>query len=230
VWTFRAEGPAVPEAVGLELDDTRNVYVLKWQPHPEGRTPVRYRVYGSDEKGFSVSDEPYAVNVGNQKEKLPTPFPANFVAETADCHLDVIGDGIRLPNANRAYYRVVAIDEKGNRSWSSDYAESPRPLIVVNGNLKAEVGQEFRCSVTCIRSLGDLRCRMIDGNSYNANYWDQEQPRWELEGGPAWLSLDGDEPALAGVPDHAGTYDVVLRATIDGRGATSRLLRIEVSR
>lgn len=230
VWTFRANGPAVPEAVGLQLDEATGVYILKWQAHPEGRTPVRYRVYGSDEKGFSVSDEPYAVNVGNQKEKLPTPFPANFVAETADCHLPVIGDGIDLPNANRAYYRVVAIDEKGNRSWSSDYAEAPRPLIVVEGDLNAKIGETFRCPLRCVRSLGDLRCRMINGNSYNAHYWDQEQPQWELESGPEWLSLSGDEPVLAGVPDRVGTHDVVVKATIDGRGATSRLLRIEVSR
>ena len=32
--------------------------VLRWKPNPAGRQPVKYRVYGSDEKGFSVSDEP----------------------------------------------------------------------------------------------------------------------------------------------------------------------------
>ena len=55
---------------------------LRWKPNPVGRQPVKYRVYGSDEKGFSVSDVPYKVNVGVTKE-LPSRFPANFIAETS---------------------------------------------------------------------------------------------------------------------------------------------------
>ena len=93
-----------------------------------GRAAAKYRVYGSDEKGFTVHDAPYEVKLGDTKE-LTNPFPANFVAEVAGTSLDVVGVGNLLPNANKAYYRVVAVDGKGKRSGDSDYVEAPRPFI-----------------------------------------------------------------------------------------------------
>jgi len=84
---------------------------------------VKYRVYGSDEKGFSVSDVPYKVNVGTSKELKPE-FPANFITETTATELAVMGDGIELQSANKTYYRVVAVDTQGKQSGPSDYAEA----------------------------------------------------------------------------------------------------------
>ena len=37
---------------------------------------------------------------------------------------------VKLPGANKAFYRVVAVDAAGNRSGPSDYAAAPRPVIV----------------------------------------------------------------------------------------------------
>ena len=52
----------------------RNRGVLRWAPNPMGRKPVAYRVYASDEKGFSVSDRPYAVTVGvSERDALGVP-------------------------------------------------------------------------------------------------------------------------------------------------------------
>ena len=56
---------------------------------------MKYRVYGSDEKGFSVSDVPYTVNVGISKELAPQ-FPANFIAETTATELAGPGQRGRL--------------------------------------------------------------------------------------------------------------------------------------
>ena len=85
-WSFTAQGPAYPLEVTLSYDQGR-IGTLRWKPNPVGRQPAKYRVYGSDEKGFSVSDVPYKVNVGASKE-LPSPFPANFIAETPGTELD----------------------------------------------------------------------------------------------------------------------------------------------
>ena len=37
---------------------------LSWEANPEGERPAKYVVYGSDEKGFTASDEAYEVNGG----------------------------------------------------------------------------------------------------------------------------------------------------------------------
>src|SRR5262249_39588535 len=120
-WSFTAGGPAQPLDVVLEsVKGADGKMVLRWKPNSAGNKPVKYRAYGSDEKGFSVSDEPYRRNVGQSKE-VPAQAPANFVAETADTELVVLGARVDLPNTNRAFYRVVAIDDKGKRSGPSDY-------------------------------------------------------------------------------------------------------------
>jgi hypothetical protein len=170
---------------------------------------VKYRVYGSDEKGFSVSDEPYEVNLGESKT-LSTPFPANFVAETSRTALLVVGEGLGLANANKAYYRVVAVDENGHRSWSSAYAAAPRPFIPTTPVTRGKVGEEYRYQLACIRSLGDARNRGDQG----MGFWDIEQPTFALEQGPPWLSIDGPTGLLRGTPDAVGRAEVIVTALI----------------
>ena len=87
------------------------------------------RIYASDEKAFSVSDRPYNVTVG-VSDKLPSSFPANFVAETSATELEVVGRRVEFAGAIKAFYPVLAMDAAGSRSGPSDYAASPRPLIV----------------------------------------------------------------------------------------------------
>jgi hypothetical protein len=101
-WSFTPRGPAPPHFVTLEFDSERNCGVLRWQPNKLGRTAAAYRVYASDEKGFSVSDVPYRVTVGASKV-LPPTFPANFVTEVYGTKLEVVGKGVRLAGANKAF-------------------------------------------------------------------------------------------------------------------------------
>ncbi|HMF16648.1 MAG TPA: hypothetical protein VKE98_05540, partial [Gemmataceae bacterium] len=127
-WSFTPRGPGSPIDVALAVDRDRGAGVLRWKPNPTGRKPAKYRIYGSDEKGFTISDEPYKAIVGVSKVVSPN-RPANYVTEVSASEAAAIGAEINLPNANRAYYRVVAVDEKGNRSGPSDFAEAPRPII-----------------------------------------------------------------------------------------------------
>ena len=76
-----------------------------------------------------MSDGPYPVTVG-QSKTVPAEFPANFVVETSATELDVVGPHVELAGANRAFYRVVAVDAAGKRSGPSDYASFARPVIV----------------------------------------------------------------------------------------------------
>ena len=209
-WSFTAQGPAYPLEVALSYDPSSKVGTLRWKPNPVGQPPVKYRVYGSDEKGFSVSDVPYKVNIGACKE-LPSQFLPNFIAETAATELTVIGSQVELPNATTTYYRVVAIDQQGKRSGPSDYATAPRPIIFSKPALLAKVGAEYRYQVQANRCLGDLR---VDGKQVT-NFFDIEKPKFAMERGPKWLKLDPATGVLSGTPDAAGKAEVVVTATID---------------
>jgi hypothetical protein len=213
-WTFTPGGPVPPVSVRLEAvagkDGQR---VLRWDAGSGGRKAVAYRIYGSEEKGFTVSDEPYTINVGSSKD-VPARSPANFVAQTEGTELVVLGAGVKLPNANRAYYRVVAVDDKGKRSGPSDYASAPRPFLFGQPAEAARVGTDYRGKVVTIRSLGDLRLRTVDGRE-KASFWDIEKPRFVLTKGPAWLRLDESTGALSGTPDAAGAVEVVITVTLE---------------
>lgn len=208
-WSFTTRAPGVPREVRLVFDRESNRGVLRWEPDPAGRKPVVYRVYASDEKGFSVSDRPYKVTVGTSRS-LPPEFPANFVAETTTRELEVVGPRA----ANRAFYRVVAVDAAGNRSGPSDYAELPRPAIVSAPVTSATRGTAYRYPVAVIRSLGDLRTRVVDGKE-TMNFWDIETPRFDLRQAPPWLAIDRATGVLSGTPDRAGRYRVVVSATLE---------------
>src|SRR5947209_4077922 len=119
-----------------------------------------------------------------------------------------------MPNANRAFYRVVAVDEQGKRSGPSDFAMAPRPILHSRPVTEAKVGSEYRYALSAIRSLGDPRTRMVNGKE-TMNYWDVETPRFALKQGPSWLKVDPATGLLAGVPDRTGKVEVVVTATID---------------
>jgi hypothetical protein len=208
-WSFTARGPACPLDVAVAYDKGAPSAVLRWRPNPVGLAPAKYRVYGSDEKGFSISDEPYSVDVGASKE-LKSPFPANFIAETAATELPILGAGSQGPL--KAYYRVVAVDAAGQQSGASDYAAAPRPLIYTTPTTTARVGQEYRCQVSASRSIGDLRSRT---DRYVVSFWDVEHPVYALAQGPAWLKIDPTTGLLSGTPDAPGKADVVVTVTTD---------------
>jgi hypothetical protein len=212
-WSFTAGGPGVPRAVRLEPVGKGERWVLRWEPDPEGRKPVRYRIYGSDEKGFSANDEPYSLSVGSSREVSPR-SQGNRVTETDATELVVLGTGIDLPNANKAFYRVVAIDDQGTRSGPSDYAAAPRPFFFGEPGGTARRGAAYRATLSVIRSLGDLRLQWVDGEE-RASFWDIERPRFVLEEGPRWLRVDERTGELSGVPEVTGTFEVALGVTLE---------------
>ena len=186
---------------------------MRWKPNPAGSKPAKYRIYASDEKGFSISDEPIQTVIGASKQ-VPKLRPPNFVAEVSDTEAHVIGAAVGLANGNRAFYRVVAVDEQGKRSGSSDYAEAPRPLIYSNPVTNAKMGEEYRYALTSIRSFGDLRTRVVNGKEV-MNYWDIESPKFAIEQGPAWLKIDPATGILTGIPASSGKVPVIVTATLD---------------
>jgi hypothetical protein len=216
-WRFTPRGPAQPLDVTVDYDQAKRIGTLRWKANPAGHRPVKYRVYGSDEKGFTIADQRHQSVVGVTKEEMAdwNPwFPANFIAETTATELVILGGDVNLPAANKTYYRVVAVDEQSKRSGPSDYAVAPRPVVYSKPVLTAQVSAEYRYHVLANRSLGDLSSRMLDGRQ-TSGYFDIEKPRFTLAQGPAWLRIDEATGVLSGTPDVSGRTDVAITVTID---------------
>jgi hypothetical protein len=216
-WSFTPRGPAFPVNVTLDYDPLRNLGTLRWQANPVGRRPAKYRVYGSDEKGFTIADQNFQSTVGVTKDEMAAwnPwFPANFIAETTATELAVLGRDVNLPAANKTFYRVVAVDDQDKRSGPSDYAAGPRPVIYSKPVLTAAVGAAYLYQARATRSLGDLSARM-KGDDQVSGYFDIEKPVFTLDHGPAWLKLDETTGVLSGTPDAAGDVEVALTAAIN---------------
>jgi len=218
---FRLKAPGVP--LDLKLVPTgEGSLTLAWRPNPQGRPPVAYNVYGSDERGFSVSDTEYLVYRGRgfvktmeeysrKTENAPdagqVKTPANLIARVTRTSLPVVGPELEKPNTNKAYYRVVAVDAAGNRSGPSDYVEVPRPLVV-NRPPNARVGQPYRWRPRVIAGLGDLRVRRSQTSSYNAAFWDREEHTFTPVRLPDGLLMDAKTGVITGRPTSAGTFDL----------------------
>lgn len=215
-WSFTPRGPACPLQVALDFDPGRGLGTLRWTANPMGRRPAKYRVYGSDEKGFTIADKPFQGTVGVTKEEMAAwnPwFPANFIAETTAAELAVMGREVGLPAANKTYYRVVAVDDQGKRSGPSDYAAGPRPVIYSQPAVAARAGAGYRYQLRANRSLGDLTAR-LQGDAQVSGYFNIEQPVFTIEQGPGWLKIDETAGLLTGVPDATGRVEVAVTATL----------------
>lgn len=209
-FSFSTRGPGVPLDVMLKVDGSQGL--LRWKPNPKGRVPRSYRVYASDEKGFSVSDTPYKVSTGVSQEPFAD-FAENFIAEVSGQELLVAGSGVTLKGANKAFYRVVAVDDAGIRSGPSDYATVQRPFIVSRSEVVATKGKGFQHTISTIRSLGDLRMRVVSGKE-TTGFWDIERPQFLIEKGPAWLKIDKQTGQLSGTPDTSGKFEVTVKVTL----------------
>ena len=235
VWSFTAQAPGVPLRVELR-EKGDGSHRLAWEANSEGRRLASYRIYASNEKGFSVSDESYQAYVGTQhRTNQMVTFPANFLTETSDTALEL--------NPRHAYYRVVAVDAEGVRSGPSDFAESPRPLIYTSPPLTAIVGKEFRYQALSIRSIGDLKCKIQHDDLYHDTYcetafWDRDQVHYSMVDespicgylDPDWLQVDSGSGLVFGTPEQEdiGEYQVNLLVEIEGAGQELQSFVIQV--
>jgi hypothetical protein len=219
---FQARAPGVPLDLRLEPNETGSL-VLHWCANPQGDKASSYKVYGSNEKGFSASDTPYPVFRGrgfcqtmDQFEGKPANAPdaglietsSNLLTTLRQTHLPVVGPELDMPNANCAYYRVVAVSEAGIESGPSDYAEVRRPFIWNHPNPIASVGEPYQWEPALVRSIGDLRCRRSKKSSYNAAFWDREEHGFVNKSLPPGLSQDPVTGMISGRPTEAGEFEL----------------------
>ncbi|OGV73504.1 MAG: hypothetical protein A3K19_16960 [Lentisphaerae bacterium RIFOXYB12_FULL_65_16] len=239
VSSFSCAAPGVPLNVQAAADPATGTVTLTWEANPQGAAPAEYRVYASDERGFTISDVEYKVRMGRgfckdeaefeaktgQKIDEYVPTPANFAATAKETSLKVAGPDVTMPNANKCFYRVVAVDARGVRSGASDYAAAPRPFFASLPAAQARVGQAFEYQPTALRSLGAFRS--LPG--YKAAYYDREELTYSLDKSPAWLTVDPATGRITGTPPAAaaGKHPVVLKVAA-GKTAAEQAFEIEV--
>jgi len=188
VWRFKWQGPRPPVKLTRKIHDGR--ITISWVPNPRGPKPVRYEVYGSDERGFTPSRAPYQVmGLGKQ--------PRNLLCETTECERLVVDRDADEPAMNRSFYRVVAIDKNGVTSGPSELLELPHPFLFTKPSKTAAAGKPYRYQLRTLQCLGDLQYRYAKPH---AKFWEKEGYEFELVEGPAWLRLDKAAGLLTGTP------------------------------
>jgi hypothetical protein len=200
-WTFTWGGPTVPKGVAVAQEG--DTFVLHWAANPSGATPVRYRVYGSNERGFSI---------GNEMIRSMGRGPVPNSMETVATSLIVGGKTASGPLANKAFYRVIAIDESGTESCPSDYVALPRPYVYTAPVTLAKAGEVYVYQLETISSLGDWQHRY---ESPGDAFWEKESYRFTLVEGPDWLGLDVNTGLLRGTPPAGSDGDQGVRVRVE---------------
>jgi len=135
--------------------------VLRWKASASGRRPVKYSIYGSDEKGFSVADNPHPGKVGVTKEAMRAwdpLFPATSSPKRRPRELAVVGREVLVcPQANKTYYRVVAVDEQANAADPPTMRALPARSSTARRWQPRTPGGSTVYALRATRSLGDFR-------------------------------------------------------------------------
>lgn len=188
IWQFTWQGPCIPvdmkhEIRGQEID-------ISWEPNPGGTRPVRYEVYGCNERGFTPSKRPYAVH-GLDKQ------PANLLGTTTETYLTVVSPNRAEAGMNCSFYRVVALDTNDVASGPSALIELPHPFIYSRPVLSASAGELYQYELKSLSCLGDLQYRYAKPGYA---FWEVEGYAFELIEGSAWLRLSQQSNTLIGTP------------------------------
>ena len=167
-----------------------------------GTRPVRYEVYGSNERGFTPSKKKYEViGLGTQ--------PGNLICTIAGTQLLVVSPEATKQNMNCSFYRVVAVDENGVASGPSELLELPHPFIYSKPVATVDVHKSYCYEVKTLKCIGDLQFRYAKPNT---KFWEEEGYEFEFIENPAWLSIDKDTGLITGTPDSSdkGTHNITV--------------------
>ena len=167
------------------------------KPSPSGHKPAKYRIYGGDEKGFTVSDDPFAV-VGVSKE-VPSVRPAirrGGVGDRVCCDRG----GCQVPNANH----LLPSRGRGRQGirravgFGAPRPIAPRPVT------DAKVGSNYRYTLSAIRSIPAI-CEHAWSAARDHELLGPGVAEVFVKTGPDWLKIDAGTGVLSGVPDRLGS-------------------------
>jgi hypothetical protein len=227
-WSFTPRAPGIPLGVSTSVDWEHRTVTLNWQPKPLGEPVDHYEIFGSNERAFTASAEPYEVVTGKGKE--PEIFPSNLIGKTSKVSAFVAGSGHEFDQGNKAFYRVIAVDKNGVRSGPSDFAETPRPFITTRPVESTSAGKEYRYVVESIRSIGELQCESLESKRYVSAFRGADELRFLLDEGPGWITLEEETGLLTASPQtkDIGTHTITLRVQNRNGGTDMQGFDLEV--
>jgi hypothetical protein len=212
-YVFSAAAPAVPVDVAAKFDRADRTVQLTWQAGKDGAQPVTYRIYGSEERGFTANEDRYEYNNGLDGTQWAS---ANLLLET-----HTPAESVTLPQALwRPYYRVVAVDGKGRLSGPSALAELSHPLIATSQLPNATESQFYKAQVVTSASIGHLVSADENGKSYQMKFRTGDDLAFDMSGAPAGLSIDSHGVISGFVGDaKPAKYDVTIHVKNNKNGA-----------
>jgi hypothetical protein len=199
-FSFRAIAPAVPLEVQAVWNPAAPSYELKWKPGKGGSEPVRYKIYGSSERGFTASDTAYVYH-GGLDGILHAPSNLLHITDGPQTTCDTW-------NILRPYYRVVAVDAEGRESGPSDVAEMQHPLIAPQQLPAGYVSTWYKAQVEVCSSIGHLVSQDEDGKAYQLRYRTGDDLLFEMSGAPENLTIEPESGLISGflAPESTGRY------------------------
>jgi hypothetical protein len=222
--SFSAEASAVPLDVRASFDRGHRAARLGWQPGKGGTKAARYRIYGSEERGFSANDSPYDYNAGLEGVRQA---PGNLFMETQGPV-----ESVEVPeNLWRPYYRVVAVDKEGRVSGASAIGELPHPLIVSRELPPATRMHLYEARIRTSASIGHLVSADENGQPYQMKFRSGDEYSFSLTGAPDGVSIDDNGLISGFVTDAAkDRYEltVSVKSKTGGAGdSVTLLLRVK---
>lgn len=203
-YEFSAVAPAVPVDVQADFNRAERTVQLNWQRGKDGSEPVSYRIYGSEERGFTANDNRYQYNDGLKGIQWA---PANLLLE-----MHSKSQSVSLPQALwRPYYRVVAVDREGRASGPSALAELYHPLITTTQLPAAVRSRFYQARIETSTSIGHLVSADENGKSYQMKFRYGDDLVFRMTGAPVGLSID-DHGVISGFVGDAkeAKYEVTL--------------------
>jgi hypothetical protein len=221
-YAFSAEAPAVPVEVKANFNSGDRTVQLTWSAGKDGTPPVAYRIYGSEERGFTASDQRYQYNDGLQGTQWAS---ANLLLETHGA-----ADSVSLPSSQwRPYYRVVAVDGKGRWSGPSALAELSHPLIATDKLPNAVASQPYKVQIVTSASIGHLVSADENGKSYQMRFRTGDDLAYDMSGAPAGFSIDNHGVISDSVGEaKPGKYNVTIGVKSEKGAADSVTLPLTV--
>jgi hypothetical protein len=217
VWSFEVEAPGTPQPAAPAVDDVRRLVKLRWAPGPGGTPAVKYRLYGSNYRGFTPSRGPHKMlsESANGGQKF-TDLPANLLGEVDRPEWDI---AFADPQKLRAFYRIQAVDAEGTAGCCSPQIEVPGPILLSAADMRLQPGQ-VRVPLTFLASAG--RLANTDGGAYTL--YTVFQDTWRVEMiSPAGMAAERREPGCVRLAQPlAAGQDVKVRVRVTGASYCNR--------
>lgn len=212
-WSKAAEfsviAPAVPVSTTAGFDAAQRIVTLQWQRGENGTAPVRYKIYGSDERGFTAHDQPYLRNDGLAGNQMTA---ANLLLETTRPVTS-----ITLPqNLWRPYYRIVAIDKQGRPSGPSVQAELQHPLIAATELPPTILNHAYQFTVPVSASIGHLVSADENGLPYQMKFRYGDDLVFHMTGAPDGLTID-NHGVISGFVGNASRERYSVTLTVENK-------------